>query len=197
MRCAPCPAGPGSLRKSVKWMSRLAANGQDRRLPPSRGRPSRLSSAAGRVARCASATGVLPSGRQARRCGRTDGRRRRRRADRSRCPRVREIVRHLFCEERIVGDVWLRLLREAVGVVELIGTGEPDDLRQRLVPRPADLRIALRPPRDATGGDGERDDRGRNPRAARRPRPRDRRPIVRRRQPRVTRRSEIAHARLR
>jgi hypothetical protein len=27
----------------------------------------------------------------------------------------------LFCEKRIVGDVRLRLLREAVGMVELIG----------------------------------------------------------------------------
>ena len=105
----------------------------------------------------------------------------------------REICRHLFGEEWIVGDVWLRLLREPVRVVELLSLGEPDDLRQRLLPRPADLRVALRPPRDATGGDGERDDCRRDPRAARRPRPRDRRLLSGRRQPRVTRRGEIAH----
>ena len=87
---------------------------------------------------------------------------------------VREIAAHLFCEEWIVRDVWLRLLREPVRIVELLGPGEPDDLGQRLLPRPADLRVALRPPCDASGGDGERDDRGRNPPAARRPRPRDR-----------------------
>ena len=69
----------------------------------------------------------------------------------------------LFREEWILRDVWLRLLREPVGVVELLRLGEPDDLGQRLVPRPAYLRVALRPPRDATGCDGERDDRGRDP----------------------------------
>ena len=71
--------------------------------------------------------------------------------------------------------------------------GEPDDLRQRLLPRPADLRVALRPPCDATGDDGERDDRGRDPRAARRPRPRDRRLLSGRRQSRVACRCKIAH----
>ena len=110
----------------------------------------------------ASAIGVLPSGRQgaplapvrtvedvgAGRIG-VDG------PASGDCP-------HLFGEEWIVGDVWLRLLRELVRVVELVQAGEPDDLRQRLLPRPADLRVALRPPRDATGGDQR----------ARRPRPR-------------------------
>ena len=82
---------------------------------------------------------------------------------------------HLFREEWIVRDKCLRLLREAIGLVELVRAGEPDDLRQRLLPRPVNLRVALRPPCDATRDDGERDDRGRKLRAARRPRPRGRR----------------------
>ena len=79
----------------------------------------------------------------------------------------------LFCEEWIVGDVRLRLLREAVGVVELIGTGEPDDFRQRLVLGPPDLRVSLHAPGDAAHGNGEGDDRGDNPPPARHTGPRD------------------------
>ena len=72
----------------------------------------------------------------------------------------------LFGEEWILGDVWLRLLDEPVRVVELLSLGQPDDLGQRLLPRPADLRVALRPPRDAAGHDEERDDRGGDSRPA-------------------------------
>ena len=81
----------------------------------------------------------------------------------------------LFREEWIVRDVRLRLLRQGIGGVELVRVGQPDDLRQRFLPRPAHLRVALRPPGDATGDDGERDGSSRELHAARRPRPRDRR----------------------
>ena len=79
----------------------------------------------------------------------------------------------LFCEERIVGDVRLRLLREAVGIVELIRTGELDDFRQRLVLGPPDLRVSVHAPGDAADGNREGEDRGDNPRPARHTGPHD------------------------
>ena len=81
----------------------------------------------------------------------------------------------LFREEWIVRDVRLYLLRQGISGVEPVRVGQPDDLRQRFLPRPAHLRVALRPPGDATGDDGERDGSRRELHAARRPRPRDRR----------------------
>ena len=72
---------------------------------------------------------------------------------------------HLFREEWIVGDVRLRLLRQGIGRVELVRVGQPDDLRQRFLPRPAHLRVALRPPRDADWR--RRRARRQQPRAAR------------------------------
>ena len=124
--------------------------------------------------------------------GRTDGRRRS-------APGGSESMSHasgdsLICSARSGSSEMyaLRLLREPVGVVELVSVGEPDDLGQRRMPRPANLRVALCPPRDATDRDGERDDRGHDTRAPRRPRPRDRGRWSGR-QPRMTRSGEIAH----
>ena len=87
--------------------------------------------------------------------------------------RVSEIVRHLFGQEWIVRDVWLRLLRELVGVVPLV---QPASL---MISGSASCRaqrtFALRCVHHAMplAATSERDDRGRDPRAARRPRPRD------------------------
>ena len=72
----------------------------------------------------------------------------------------------LFREEWILRDVWLRPLDEPVRVVELLRLGQPDDLGQRFLPCPACFRVALRPPRDAPGGDEEGDDCCSDPQAA-------------------------------
>lgn len=69
----------------------------------------------------------------------------------------------LFGEEWIVRDVGLGLLRQAVGIVELVGTGEPDDLRQGLVPGPPGLRVSLDPPGNTAGSNADGENRGDNP----------------------------------
>ena len=108
----------------------------------------------------------------ARRDGRTADRKPRRQPDPS-DDRLSGDCPQLFCQERIVRDVRLRLLREPIGGVELIVADKPDDLRERHIPRPPDSRGAMCPPRDSSGCYGESDDRGDNPRPARHPRPRD------------------------